>query len=154
MALQEQRKQQIGVLLKGIEVRATSMLRRKQDDLALAARKRAELEACLSRAEAEKDKWQRLAMEKEAAVADLKRQLEQITDDAESSAGDDEWDRSGNGGGGGCKRCGVGEACMVFLPCRHVCSCKDCEGFLAICPVCTSLKEATLEVFLSSASVN
>ncbi|CAN0906190.1 Probable BOI-related E3 ubiquitin-protein ligase 3, partial [Linum grandiflorum] len=155
MALQEQRKQQIGVLLKGMEVRATSLLRRKHDDLSLAARNKAELEASLRRAEAENDKWRRLAMEKEAVVVDLNRQLELLNDrmgaadDAESSAGV-EWVAEEKGNGvGGCKRCGIGEACVVFLPCMHVCSCKDCELFLAICPVCTSLKESTLDVYFS-----
>ncbi|CAN1824613.1 Probable BOI-related E3 ubiquitin-protein ligase 3 [Linum perenne] len=153
MALQEQRKQQIAILLKGMEVRATSIVRRKQDDLAHAATKKAELESSLRRAEADKDTWRRLAMHKEAAVVELNRQLELVkerlmegraasaVDDAESFAG-------GEGSGkGGCRRCGDGEACMVFLPCRHLCSCKDCEAFLGACPVCTCIKEGSLEVF-------
>ncbi|GAB4852554.1 hypothetical protein Ancab_016767 [Ancistrocladus abbreviatus] len=49
---------------------------------------------------------------------------------------------------GCCKCCHSRSSCVVFLPCKHLCSCRFCETFLEICPVCQSVKEASVEVFL------
>ncbi|KAH7653739.1 E3 ubiquitin-protein ligase BOI and related proteins protein [Dioscorea alata] len=48
-----------------------------------------------------------------------------------------------------CKVCGEREACVLVLPCRHFCLCKDCESFVDTCPVCQSAKNGNLHVFLS-----
>ncbi|XP_010265999.1 PREDICTED: probable BOI-related E3 ubiquitin-protein ligase 3 [Nelumbo nucifera] len=48
-----------------------------------------------------------------------------------------------------CKACNSRGSCVLFLPCRHLCSCKSCEVFLDCCPVCKSPKKASIEVFLS-----
>lgn len=48
-----------------------------------------------------------------------------------------------------CKGCGGGEVTVLVLPCRHLCLCKECELRLHCCPVCNSVKNASLEVILS-----
>lgn len=48
-----------------------------------------------------------------------------------------------------CRVCNSRNASVILLPCRHLCSCKDCEAFLDSCPLCFSLKKASLEAFFS-----
>ncbi|RZC48449.1 hypothetical protein C5167_016877 [Papaver somniferum] len=39
-----------------------------------------------------------------------------------------------------CKVCKVNQVCMLLLPCRHLCLCKDCESKLSFCPLCQCSK--------------
>ncbi|KAK9113324.1 hypothetical protein Syun_020121 [Stephania yunnanensis] len=48
-----------------------------------------------------------------------------------------------------CKVCGGNDVCVLLLPCRHLCLCKDCEPRLEWCPICNTTKNATLQVFMS-----
>lgn len=48
-----------------------------------------------------------------------------------------------------CKVCGENEVSILVLPCRHLCVCKDCESKFDSCPICNSMKSATLQIFLS-----
>uniref|UniRef100_A0A2N9ISE7 RING-type domain-containing protein n=1 Tax=Fagus sylvatica TaxID=28930 RepID=A0A2N9ISE7_FAGSY len=47
-----------------------------------------------------------------------------------------------------CKGCNSRSSCMLFLPCRHLCSCKACEPLLDSCPVCTMEKKASIEALI------
>ncbi|KAL6504361.1 hypothetical protein OROGR_026284 [Orobanche gracilis] len=47
-----------------------------------------------------------------------------------------------------CKVCGVNEACMLLLPCKHLCLCKDCESNSSVCPLCQSSKYIGMEVYM------
>ncbi|GMH13820.1 hypothetical protein Nepgr_015661 [Nepenthes gracilis] len=47
-----------------------------------------------------------------------------------------------------CKICRVKEACMFFLPCKHLCLCKDCESNLSACPICQCSKIIAMEIFM------
>ncbi|XP_075488468.1 LOW QUALITY PROTEIN: putative BOI-related E3 ubiquitin-protein ligase 2 [Primulina tabacum] len=49
-----------------------------------------------------------------------------------------------------CRSCGKEESCVLLLPCRHLCLCAVCGSFLLTCPVCSSIKTASLHVNLSS----
>ncbi|PNY17214.1 baculoviral IAP repeat-containing protein 3, partial [Trifolium pratense] len=33
-----------------------------------------------------------------------------------------------------CRACKAKEVCMLLMPCRHLCLCKDCDGFINVCP--------------------
>ncbi|XP_021755288.1 probable BOI-related E3 ubiquitin-protein ligase 3 [Chenopodium quinoa] len=46
-----------------------------------------------------------------------------------------------------CKWCNSGKLCVVFLPCKHLCCCRNCESVLGLCPVCYSAKQDSMEVF-------
>ncbi|XP_020217549.1 E3 ubiquitin-protein ligase BOI [Cajanus cajan] len=48
-----------------------------------------------------------------------------------------------------CRACKTKEVSILLIPCRHLCLCKDCEGFIRVCPVCQSIKTAGVEVYLS-----
>ncbi|KAK7407249.1 hypothetical protein VNO78_08991 [Psophocarpus tetragonolobus] len=48
-----------------------------------------------------------------------------------------------------CKACKAKPVSMLLMPCRHLCLCKDCEGFINVCPVCQWIKTASVEVYLS-----
>ncbi|KAK7277410.1 hypothetical protein RIF29_18562 [Crotalaria pallida] len=45
-----------------------------------------------------------------------------------------------------CKSCNFRKSCIMFLPCRHLCSCKVCEAHLHDCPICTLPKKNTIEI--------
>ncbi|MBA0624068.1 hypothetical protein Godav_009476 [Gossypium davidsonii] len=160
-ALREQRKRQSAILLKCMESKAMHLIRQKEEDLARATKKTMELEASLRKAEMESHSWQNLAKAKEAMIMDLNNTLEQAREslvwvsnapeDAESLFRDQQEgemkQKSNNNNKMACKHCNARSSCVVFLPCRHLCSCKSCETFLEACPVCNSIKEASIKVF-------
>ncbi|EEF52758.1 probable BOI-related E3 ubiquitin-protein ligase 2 [Ricinus communis] len=161
-ALQEQRKQQFAVLLKSVKSKAISLMRQKEEDLAKAAKKKMELEACLERAQMETESWQRLARENEAMVIDLSNTLEQVKERMVLSSNSRGQDTESSCCGSCkkeqeaediprkrmvCKGCSSRASSVLFLPCRHLCSCKFCEAFFSSCPVCESAKEGSMEVF-------
>ncbi|KAG2640869.1 hypothetical protein PVAP13_2KG124600 [Panicum virgatum] len=45
-----------------------------------------------------------------------------------------------------CTVCYSRAACMLLLPCRHICACKSCEVILTHCPICDSTKANAVEV--------
>ncbi|CAN6539194.1 unnamed protein product [Malus baccata var. baccata] len=162
-ALQEQRKQQLAALLSNLESRTLNLIRQKEDQLRQATKKTMELQDCLRKAEMESDTWQRMAKANETMVMGLNNALVEArerlvlvsseADDAESCCENrvaimeedqlaEEKRRKLV-----CKSCHARSSCVLFLPCRHLCSCKFCEGFLGFCPVCDSTKEASMEVF-------
>ncbi|XP_022751992.1 probable BOI-related E3 ubiquitin-protein ligase 2 [Durio zibethinus] len=161
-ALREQRKRQLAILLKSMESKALYLMRRKDEDLAKATKKTMELEASLRKAEMEIESWQRLSKANEATVMDLSNTLEQVreslvwvsntAEDAESLFyGSCDTDQQGEvkdeSKKMACKHCNSRSSCVLFLPCRHLCSCKSCDAFLDSCPVCKSVKEASMKVF-------
>ncbi|XVE67165.1 hypothetical protein DITRI_Ditri08aG0138700 [Diplodiscus trichospermus] len=48
-----------------------------------------------------------------------------------------------------CKCCNYRTTSVLFLPCRHLSSCKDCAAFLDSCPVCSTAKKASIEALIS-----
>ncbi|XP_059461411.1 BOI-related E3 ubiquitin-protein ligase 1-like [Corylus avellana] len=164
LVLQEQRKQDIAVLLSDFESKTSNLIRRKEEDLAQATMRTMELQECLRKAEMERETWQRLAKANEAMVTDLNNTLEQVrervvsvshtAEDTASFCGSCERDDRGqeeavkrSSRKMTCKSCYSRSPCVLFLPCRHVCSCKYCEAFLGSCPVCSAVKEGSIEVF-------
>jgi len=45
-----------------------------------------------------------------------------------------------------CRVCYSRAACMLVLPCRHICACNSCEVTLTHCPICASTKANAVEV--------
>ncbi|CAL1410233.1 unnamed protein product [Linum trigynum] len=180
--LQEQRNQQLSLLLKTIESRAAALLREKDEEIARAAKRSADLETFLGKLEMENQAWQRTARESEAIAVSLSHTLAQAREnpslmmpnnnvndggsgggaaagDAGSCCYDDEEGGNatrrrksgGNGNGNGvalCKSCEARGACVLFLPCKHLCSCNGCDAFLDRCPLCQAPKKATIEALM------
>lgn len=48
-----------------------------------------------------------------------------------------------------CRACKVREVSVLLLPCRHLCMCKECEAFIELCPVCSVMKTASVQVYMS-----
>lgn len=48
-----------------------------------------------------------------------------------------------------CKGCKAKEVCMLLMPCRHLCLCKDCDTLMSYCPVCQLVKAGSVQVYLS-----
>ncbi|OAY85907.1 putative BOI-related E3 ubiquitin-protein ligase 3 [Ananas comosus] len=46
-----------------------------------------------------------------------------------------------------CRACGDAEACVLLLPCRHLCLCRACESKSDACPLCHVPKNASLQIF-------
>ena len=164
LMLQEQGRQQVAALLRKLESRSLSMLREKDQEIAQAAKKRVELEDYLRKLEAENQAWQRVAQENEAVALSLHKTLEEMKErasygfnnDAESCC--DEEEGTGENGEGEfeqitremmlCKSCHSRASCFLFLPCRHLSSCKACDAFLEACPVCGVPKRGSIETLI------
>ncbi|XP_065873972.1 BOI-related E3 ubiquitin-protein ligase 1 isoform X2 [Euphorbia lathyris] len=48
-----------------------------------------------------------------------------------------------------CRTCKSKEVCMLLMPCRHLCLCKDCDMLTNVCPVCQLIKTSSVQVYLS-----
>ncbi|KAH8967521.1 hypothetical protein BDL97_03G081200 [Sphagnum fallax] len=48
-----------------------------------------------------------------------------------------------------CRVCHYNDVSILLLPCRHLCLCKECEARLDACPLCRSLKNASVQVYMS-----
>lgn len=172
--LQEQKRQQLEMLMKKIESKAITLLRQKDEEIAKANNRTMEAELLLKRLEMENQAWQRMTMEYETMVFSLNNTLEQMRDKANNNSGSCCF----NGGGFAaddaesccdveeekqleeqkqqqnksknliCKSCNSADACVLFLPCRHLCACKCCDAFLDSCPVCLEPKKASIEALI------
>ncbi|KAK4377370.1 hypothetical protein RND71_003666 [Anisodus tanguticus] len=165
LALQEQRKQQVALILRTYESKAQFLLKQKDEKIAKATNRSKELEDFLKRIEIENQTWQRITKENEAIVLSLNNTIEQLKENAACLL-------STNGGVGDaesccdvppmedkvqasqqtrkvmCKSCNSSKSCMVFFPCRHLSSCKDCDPFLHSCPLCNMEKKASIEALI------
>ncbi|KAL0412385.1 UNVERIFIED_CONTAM: putative BOI-related E3 ubiquitin-protein ligase 3 [Sesamum radiatum] len=159
IAMQEQRKQQISVLVKKYESKTQFLLKQKEEEMAKASNRTMELQNFLKRLESESQTWQRIAKENEAMVASLNSRIGRLRESAGNAAEDAEsccengQDMEENATEKRrrkmvCKCCNSRQSCVVMLPCRHLCSCKDCEVFLDSCPVCRTVKKATVEALI------
>lgn len=169
LALVEQRKQQLGSVLKYYESKTHILLRQKDEEICKVVKRSMELEESLRRMEIENQTWERVARENEAMVTSLNTTIEEMkesacfltngfgveVEDAESCCDSDRMEKRGGHVEDEerrrqmtCKSCNSGTSCYVFLPCRHLCSCKACEAFLEFCPVCTMVKKARIEVLI------
>ncbi|KAJ8898635.1 hypothetical protein K2173_004619 [Erythroxylum novogranatense] len=48
-----------------------------------------------------------------------------------------------------CRNCRDEEACVLLLPCRHLCLCTACGSNLNICPICKTTKNGSFHVNMS-----
>lgn len=173
--LAEKRRRHYRALLGAAEEAVARTLREKDVEVEKAARRNAELEAQWAQLIAEAQSWRAQAQAQEAHAAALQAQIQQANANANVMGGGAlQQDREGAGlsctGGGdaedsesayvdpvserrvnslSCKVCRKRFASVVLLPCRHLCVCAECDGVVSACPLCLSLRSASVEVFLT-----
>ncbi|KAL0325900.1 UNVERIFIED_CONTAM: Prostaglandin E synthase 2 [Sesamum radiatum] len=167
--LQEGTRQQ-AALMQRYESSIKTLMLQKDQELAIARNKTRELHDFLKMAETEARAWEKAATEKEAIVSDLNNRLNQAKEkdylfphagahqaynnmsfcDSSSGSSSSTGEKKGEEPSKkmACKSCQARTLCVVFFPCRHLCCCNSCEALLGHCPVCETVKEASLEVFL------
>lgn len=47
-----------------------------------------------------------------------------------------------------CRSCKNKQVSILLFPCRHLCLCAECEGFIDVCPVCQVMKTDSFPVNL------
>lgn len=155
--LNEQKKQQLALIWRKYESKVEFLVKHKDEEIAKAENRRRELEEFLKKMEIENQAWQRIANENEAIVISLNHTIEQLREsgyclstngeDAESCCDvheeEEEETRKMI-----CKSCNSRFSCMIFLPCRHLSSCKPCDSLLHQCPACGIPKKATIEALI------
>ncbi|KAL5816257.1 hypothetical protein ACOSQ3_024635 [Xanthoceras sorbifolium] len=157
--------------LSAIEKGIGSKLHEKELEIENMNRKNNELVERIRQASMEVQSWQYRAKYNESVVSVLKNNLKQVMAQGnvhgKEGCGDSEVDDAAshtnqnhvnNVDGSGnsismkqrnCRACKVQEVSILILPCRHLCLCKDCEGFIDVCPVCKVMKTASVQVYLS-----
>ncbi|KAE8715485.1 heat stress transcription factor B-4-like [Hibiscus syriacus] len=152
-----------------VEERFFQKLREKEAEVENINKKNMELEEHMEQLTTEAGAWQQRARYNENMITALKLNLQQVyaqSRDIEEGCGDSEDDTASCCNGRAidfhllckdnsnkkelmtCKACAVNEACMLLLPCRHLCLCKGCESKLSFCPICQSSKFIGMEVFM------
>ncbi|KAF3448202.1 hypothetical protein FNV43_RR08915 [Rhamnella rubrinervis] len=172
--LAEKRNRHYRTLLSAAEESIARRLREKEAEVDKASRRNAELEARAAQLSIEAQVWQAKARAQEATAASLQAQLQQAimsggalgaqdrrgvddglgctvgaegqAEDAESAYVDP--DRVVVSGPS-CKACRKRVASVVLLPCRHLSLCTECDQVVQACPVCLSLRNSSIPVFLS-----
>ncbi|CAA2983922.1 probable BOI-related E3 ubiquitin- ligase 2 [Olea europaea subsp. europaea] len=157
LALQQQRKQQIALFIQKYEPKIQLLLKQKDEEISKAVNRKMELEDFLRKMEIENQRWHGMAKENEAAIRSLNNAIQQIRESACLSAneiGDAESfcnvidHNYGEEEQMICRSCKIRNSCVIILPCRHLCSCKDCEVFLNSCPICKMVKKASIEALI------
>ncbi|KAI0489179.1 hypothetical protein KFK09_029021 [Dendrobium nobile] len=162
------RKNHYRILLATVEKSLGNKLREKEAEVAVAARRAAELQDRLNRLRTESMAWQAKAMAEQSAAASLQAQLQQVASAAAiaAPAGEECYGESPAEDAGSafvdpdrsnklnrlCWSCHTRPASVVLLPCRHLCVCPACDSAGAAndgCPACGCTLTGSLEVYFS-----
>ncbi|XVF36293.1 hypothetical protein REPUB_Repub19eG0045700 [Reevesia pubescens] len=153
-----------------VEEKVILKLREKEAEVENINKKNMELEERMEQLTMEAGAWQQRARYNENMSTALKFNLQQVyaqSRDSKEGCGDSEVDDTASCCSGRaidfhllskensdmkelmiCKVCRVNEACMLLLPCKHLCLCKGCESKFSFCPLCQSSKFIGMEVFM------
>ncbi|XP_062219171.1 probable BOI-related E3 ubiquitin-protein ligase 2 [Phragmites australis] len=164
--LEEARRWHVRTVVSAVERAAARRLRDAEAALEHVLMRNVELEEKLRQMSSEGQAWRGIAENHEAVAAGLRATLDQIlqspragagtsaegegdADDARSCCFEREESTDDVARTRACKACGGADACVLLLPCRHLCLCSACEAAVDACPVCAATKNASLHVLLS-----
>lgn len=175
--VKEMKQRHITSFLSAVDKGVNRKLREKELEIESINRKNRELADRIKQAAAEAQTWQYRARYNDSVVHALQNNLKQAlaaqgaaaaaaADQGREGCGESEVDDAAssydpNAGQrqqqqqhqtpmvGACKVCVRREVCMLLLPCRHLCMCKECDGLVDACPVCMASKTASVEVYMS-----
>ncbi|CAH8381522.1 unnamed protein product [Eruca vesicaria subsp. sativa] len=178
MEIEKNRNTQGRKIIEAIEQGLMKTLRAKEEEINHIGKLNLFLEEKIKSLCVENQIWRDVAQSNEATVNSLRSNLQQVLADVERreehTAADDTQSCCGSNDEGDsderwrlvgeaqdtkrvrmisrtmCRSCGEREASVLLLPCRHMCLCTVCGSSLNTCPVCKSLKNASLHVNLSS----
>ncbi|RWW03289.1 hypothetical protein GW17_00033561 [Ensete ventricosum] len=154
--------------LASVEEKIFRKIREKESEVEGINKKNLELEEQMKQLAMEVSTWQQRAKYNESMINSLKYNLEQLYAQSKANkegCGDNEVDDTASCCNGdtdrqlmfkqnkdiesmACKVCRVNEACMLLLPCRHLCLCKECESKVSVCPLCHSSKFIGMEIYM------
>ncbi|KAK8928495.1 hypothetical protein KSP39_PZI017202 [Platanthera zijinensis] len=170
--VREMNQRHVASFMNMIDRELSRKLRDKDLEMELMARKNRELADQIRQAAAEAHTWQQRAQYNESVVHALRSSLQHMmaqgtaaataANHAREGCGESEVDDAASSmypnsvpDGGkrvlsmACKGCCRGKkSCMLLLPCRHLCLCRDCEAMVDACPVCFIRKTASVEVYM------
>lgn len=177
--VRDMKQRHIAAFLTAIEKGVSKKLREKDIEIENMNRKNKELVERIKQVAMEVQSWHYRAKYNESIVNVLKSNLQhaisQGADQGKEGFGDSEVDDAASyvnpnnflsvPGGGAlrsasknyqglkghvtCRACKSKEVSVLLMPCRHLCLCKECDGFIGVCPVCQSMKTASVLVYLS-----
>lgn len=161
-------------ILNALEKEVSRKLHEKDIEIENLNHKNKELVEKIRQLEAESQSWHYKAKENESFINLLKSNINQIllrgaatclkegcgesmVDDAVSSCKQNSLGPLANHGkklpsskeSMNCKACKGKEVSMLFLPCRHLCLCIDCDFFIEVCPICHVKKNGSLQVYMA-----
>ncbi|XP_008782230.2 probable BOI-related E3 ubiquitin-protein ligase 2 [Phoenix dactylifera] len=156
--------------LANVEDNILRKIREKEAEVEEINKRNMELEEQMKQLAMEIGTWQHRAKYNENTISHLKYSLDQVyaqSRDNKEGCGDSEVDDTASCCNGrvvnfqlmckenkdlkesmACKICKGNEACMLLLPCRHLCLCKECESRLSFCPLCQSSKLLGMEIYM------
>lgn len=171
-ALEEKRQRHTRALLSIIEESVMKRLKEKDVEVEKISRRNMELEERVKHLSLESQFWQNLAKNNEVMVSNLRSNLEQVVaqsrEQSKEGCGESDVDdaESCNFGESGdahartvkenrdlkeqrnCRVCRTNSVCILLLPCRHLCLCKECDSRRAECPLCGANKNASVQVYM------
>eukprot|EP00249_Psilotum_nudum_P008077 c21028_g1_i2 orf=1127-1858(+) len=176
-ALDDKRQEHLRTFLATIENVTLKSLKDKDDQLEKENQRTLELGERVKQLKFESQVWQNIARNSELMVSNLRINLEQVVahsrEQSKEGCGESEVDDTGSCHYGDeraagvhmfaqtfkenkalkqqrtCRVCLANEVCILLLPCRHLCVCKECESKLDFCPICTNLKTANVQVYMA-----
>ncbi|KAJ6795761.1 putative BOI-related E3 ubiquitin-protein ligase 3 isoform X1 [Iris pallida] len=173
--VKEMKQRHITSFLSAVDKGVSRKLREKELEIENMNRKNRDLADRIKQAASEAQTWQYRARHNESVVHALQNNLKQAlaaqgaaaaaaADQGREGCGESEVDDAAssydpNAGHrqqqlqiptvGACRVCVRREVCMLLLPCRHLCMCKECDRLVDACPVCLAIKTASVEVYMS-----
>jgi len=159
LMLQHQIRELQVATLKNMEIYSRQIMTKANEEIAKAVKKNQEMENLLRSLETEKRFLKRIAEERGATTIALHNKLEEekkrasmvVLNDAESCCGESEEARANKRMRRDdnlmfCSKCKTKSVGVLFLPCRHLSSCKQCEALLQTCPICGMAKKDVIEL--------